>query len=501
MTDKVIRPQDTAAASDMGAAVDFFQDAKTTNRKIADVNEGTTLGDELDYKDLGEEVFGKSRKLSDEEVGGGKKKRKKTEEEEYEDINQGSESEEDEEGEEGSGEEGEEDEDSSSDEGDDSESDGDDEDTDSGDDDSDEDGSEEESLRPTKGFSLVTIDGEEVKVPDSTKIALMIDGQKEVLTFGNLKKIKSGEVSLHRKFTELGEERKRVAAREGILEKELKAERDFGGKARLLLSQLKPALEQGHFEDILNEVCLFFGGDAAALWDNYNTKNLNYYEKYSKLTQEQKDALRLNTHTQLKEIALKRKEKLAEAERENQQFENFKTQLLKETPGNFTQGDIREAWAELQEAHKRGELPEDLVRQIESAGREGKWRYALSYAQERRLDKRIVTSVNKIAPKYKDKIHKIGKVLRDELKMEKLMAASEKDFDEMIRRLTGAKPSEKKKKDKGLTTTNSLRDKASPRHKAGRPQERQKSASGESFVTPGRDFWGVSFPSSLRTTR
>ncbi len=490
--EKTISPKDMSTSMDAGAGIDFFGPAKETTRKIAG-SQPSEPGAEFAYGEEELDVFGKSRQLEDEELGDGKKKGKQQKDsEEYDDI----------EGADDDSAEGDSDSEDNGGDSDDDREGGDDDSDDSAEDDDSQTQSDSRDTRLTKGYTLIELDGEQVKIPDSTKIAIAIDGEKQVLTLGKLKQLKAGEVSYNRKFTELGEERKKLKVREEIAEKEVEQHRPFLTKAKLFLSEIQKHIEQGSFEDILTDTYMFFGKDPEAFWNHYEQVNANYFDQFNKLDENSKAAARMKRGALLKEAALAKREQFAKKESEVQQFEAFKERLIKEQPGNFTKGDVLEAWAELEEAHKLGRLDQNLASQLKAASPEARWRYALAYATEKKTDSRIAKAVERAAPKYKDKIEKINELLRKDVKIETLLSASEKDLEEMVRVLTGGRQKEQSstQNNKGSKTTNSLRDKAQPRHTARGPQKR---AEGESYITPGKDIWGVQFDSSrmLRGSR
>lgn len=454
---------------DLATQVDFFGPAKSTQKKIHGIKDADAYGDmNADAGDLSEKVFGKGNKegvaaedgyyedsagddsVNEEDVSGALAESKDDNSEEVgnDEEEQDGESESDENADEG------------------------------------EKNEEETHDDSPKGYTLVEVDGEQIKIPDTTKIKVNIDGETQTFTLAKLKSIKSGEVNYHKRFEEVSKREKTLQAREINHDKEVNARTGEFHQNRVFKDTIVDAISKGDWTLAINEALAETNVEPGDFWDHFDRQNSEIYSQYNNLSEADRNAAAAWRRAKLKEIQLDRKEKRRLAADHEASLERDQQALIESQGGGISKADVYASWNELGEAAKAGRLDPELVKKLQQLDGNAKFRYALAYTVERRSEERISDFVKKVAPGSEEHIKTVINDLTEVMGAQKVLKASDEFLKKLIREKYGKKgASDNRKKVLG--------DKAQPRHKAASSKDNQGSAGSknENF-RPGYDLWG-----------
>lgn len=337
-------------------------------------------------------------------------------------------------------------------------------------------------------YSLVEVDGEEIKIPDDAKFTITVDGKSKEVTLSQMKSAAAGQVSYHKKFTELGAEKKKLKERERQIADQVRVKDSELAKLKMLEQSIKPHIENHNFEALLNEVYGFFEADALQLWDTYDQKNEKFYSEYAKQTPETKAAISLHRKTLLQQEAIKKKDaRIKEIHRLEQESQQ-KSQIL--TATGLTEADVVEAWNELDGLARAGKLSYSTIEEIKKLPPIKKYEYAATFAIQGQVSQKIKDVVEKVVPDKLDDFDDIFDTLIKDVGLTNLHKATAKDLNELLSDVYGLER-KKKPEQKKSATTDKLSDKATPRHKAARTSQNRDDLYGDEPDSPS--FWGASF--------
>lgn len=364
---------------------------------------------------------------------------------------------------------------------------------------------EEESEVPAKskkGSTTVRVKGEDVTIPDSTKIAITVDGEEEFVTLGEMKQAAAGNVSYHTRIREVEQERKKVQAQSDAVESERKDRNNYVNKIAVLDRALSHLIKKGDFENILNEVVAYYGESQDAFWENYDKVNENFYQQWFKLSEGEQTVLKERRKIGFKEASIRRKERQQQEAEAANRIDATTGEILK-TSG-LTRAEVNAAWGELAQLAKTGQLSKAQIDYIDSLDQVDKFRYTAAFAQSRKVDSKIKKVIDKDFPKLSKKYSRIVQKLQDTLKPEHLMQATEKNISTLIRKIFVAQESSEKVSERGKSRnrksspTTSSRDKAPqrPRRQAGEASQKnddEDEYGSENGRKSSESFWGDTF--------
>lgn len=365
--------------------------------------------------------------------------------------------------------------------------------------DSDEEDEESDVERKSK-HTVLKINGEEVEVPDGTKITLLVDGEEEVVTFGKMKQLAAGNTSYHRRFNELAEEKKNFKAQEQAREKTDRAKDAQLTKLNGLVAELARHMEKNNFEGILNEVVAYLDKPADAFWDHYDKANESFYTEFNKLSDAEKKALSLERKVVLRDAQIKRRDNIQRQAQATEHYTNATADILKNT--SLVRSDVEASWRELEALAAAGKLSQEQITAIKGMDAIQRFNYAAAFALNRKVDQKVRSTIDKNFPKLSKKFDTIISELEEVMGAKWLLKASPKDLQIIIKKhyakiSEGDKPEKDSKKkavkDRKPSSITDLGDKATPRHKAAGASQKDNDEYGSSTGRPSSQVWGASF--------
>lgn len=364
---------------------------------------------------------------------------------------------------------------------------------------------EEAPKKVKKGHTTIRVKGEEITIPDTTKIDVVIDGESETFSLSELKQAKAGSVSYHNRIREVEQERKQFRKSAERQEQERNQREEVYAKHSSLINTIKPFIEKKNFEGVLNEVLAYFDAPAEEFWNHYDKANETFYSQYSQLSDDQKAVVMERRKLALHSQQLQRKERQQQQAESLKNFNNATSETLKNA--GLSRVEVDEAWTELSDLANSGRLNPQTIAHIKGMNDLQRFQYVASYALSRKTDKKVKKVVDTHFPKYSKKYGDLVRKLEDVMPTNKLINATESDIKQILKIFVASNSSNeetsdrKSKLSRKKSTITNTGDKpkkvTSARHKAVRASQESddeddyggsmgRGASGEAL-------WGDSF--------
>lgn len=316
----------------------------------------------------------------------------------------------------------------------------------------------EESEQKAKKTAKIAIGDKDYDVPLDAIIPTPVNGEIDNPTLQDLRnayaakanirkeveasKAAKLEVDAHRRKVVRDLEKKEVA----LIEKEFNT-----GRAQ-------KALASGDFETALNEL-FEFDHDK---WNRFDELMMGYYTEFAKLQPAERRALQLDRQTKMMEARSHRATEATAMQQHISAFNNYKATRCE--AAGVTEDEVEDAWDLIGKRAEKGEFSQAEIERLRNATPQQKWDVALSEALATKTRNKITEVVKSKFPKLANKTSDIVSNLEEKLSTKYLIKATKEDIAGIISREYNVSKAEQQKSAKKVATTNSLRDKAQPRH-------------------------------------
>lgn len=335
----------------------------------------------------------------------------------------------------------------------------------------------------------VSFGGKDYDLPLDATVPVTVNGETEEATVQQLRDAYSAKSSI-RKDLETAKE-----AKSELSTHRRKMMRDFEKKEvgliekEFTLTQGRKLAKEGQLEAALNE---FFEFDAD-IWDRFDDLMSGYYPKFAGLSAEQRRVIQLDRRNKLSEQKTSRATEATAMQAEIDKFNNYKEQSCKNS--GLEETDVEDAWDAIVERANSGKYNDGQLKWLKEATPYQKWDASLSEAVAGKTRGKITDVVKAQFPKLENQIAKIIEGLEETRSGKFLIKASKEDIAKIIQRdYNDGKPGKTGEK---VGTTNSLRDKAQPRHKLGEAPTQEDDDDDlyaqDGHSEPSNQVWGGQF--------
>lgn len=359
---------------------------------------------------------------------------------------------------------------------------------DGGKDDAKEEPGDAEAEEGNKKKTSISFGGKDYDIPLEATVPVTVNGEVEEAPISELINAYSSKSSIRKEVEQA------KAAKEEVAQHRKKVMRDIEKKEVKLLddgftvNKGRELLKKGLFEDALNE---FFQHDPE-VWDKFDTMMSGYYPKFAQLSEAERRSIQLDRKTKLMEKRHGLAQERANIEKEVEAFNGFKEQSC--TNVGLQESDVEDAWDTIVDNANKGQYSKDQLEWLKNATPHQKWQTALSEAVAGKTRGKITEVIKSQFPKLENKVATIIAELEGKLAANYLIKATKEDIAKIVsREYNSGKPGEPGRK---VGTTNSLRDKAQPRHKLGEAPTQEEGD--DIYDQSGRDesssgVWGGQF--------
>lgn len=316
---------------------------------------------------------------------------------------------------------------------------------------------DEEQLPPEKRTKL-RIGDEDFDVPLDSTIPVKVNGEIQQASVKDLMEAFSSKTNLGRELREASE------AKAELVEHRRKVARDLDKRELDLLdkegtiNQGRKLLSEGNFEEALN---LFFEHNPEH-WEKFDDLMMGYYPEFAKLDQTTRRLLQSERRQALQGKKQQRDSQTAEMQKGIERFNQFKQQSCE--ANGLTESEVEDGWDQLVQMANKGELNAAEIERIKNSSAEEKWKICLGQALSTKTRTKITNVIKKQFPKLASKTSEIIQGMEGKLALQFLIKSTKEDIAGIIKRDYNGNIAGKPAKDK-VARTNSLRDKAQPRHK------------------------------------
>lgn len=318
---------------------------------------------------------------------------------------------------------------------------------------------EQKAAKPPKTTS-VSFGGKDYDVPLDATIPVPVNGEVETPSLQDLRNAYSSKASIRKELEQVGEAKKeltehRRAMRRGIEKKEVALV-----EKEVTINRGRELLAKGQIEAALNE----FFEYSPDVWDRFDEMMSGYYPDFAKLQPAARRAIQLERRTKLMETKQTLATQAAGMQKEIDAFNTYKQQRCEAT--GLDESEVEDAWDVIAErAQKGGYYTPQQIQWLQNADARARWETALGEALAGKVRGKITDVVKKQFPKLENKLKEIISNLEENRSVKFLTKATKEDIAKIVAREYNegkvGKPAGK------VAPTNSLRDKAQPRHKLG----------------------------------
>ncbi|TXH58383.1 MAG: hypothetical protein E6Q97_02345 [Desulfurellales bacterium] len=352
------------------------------------------------------------------------------------------------------------------------------------------DGEGAEEAKKNEKKTVVRIGDTDYDVPLTATIPVTVDGEVEQATIQDMMNAYSSKASIRKEVEQAKVAKQEVSAHRRATIRDLEKKELALIEKNHTINAGRELLAKGNFEDALNE---FFEFDADK-WDRFDQIMEGFYTEFAKLDPNAKRAIQLDRKNVMNEMKARRATQATAMQAEINAFNQYKTQQC-ELAG-LEEEEVEDAWDTLVEKANKGEFSRQQVENLQKATAHEKWNIAMSEALATKTRGKITEVIKTQFPKLENKTKEIIKEMEEKLSGRYLTKATKEDIATiLVRDYNGGKPG-KALGQKGATT-NSLRDKAQPRHTL-REAASQEDDLDDIYDQSGRDepssqVWGGQF--------
>lgn len=320
------------------------------------------------------------------------------------------------------------------------------------------DGEGDEEGKKDEKKTLVRIGDTDYDLPLTATMPVPVNGEIENPTIQEMRDAYSAKSSIRKELEQS------KAAKQEITTHRRKMLRDVEKKEVELIEKSftvnkgRELLKEGNFEAALNE---FFEYDPDK-WDTFDGLMVKYYTQFARLQPAEQRALQLDRKNKMTEVRHRLATEATAMQAEINAFNAFKEQSC--TAAGIEEELVEDAWDEIVDRANKGGYTKQQVDWLNKATPHEKWNTAMSEALAIRTQGKITDVIKKQFPKLENKSKDIIKELEEKLSAKFLMKATKEEIAMiLVRDYNGGNPG--KTPGKKVAPTNSLGDKAQPRHK------------------------------------
>lgn len=384
---------------------------------------------------------------------------------------------------------------------------GEDEDVDSEDEEEEGDEGDEESqqARSEKTRNVkVKVGDDELDIPSSAKIPVLVDGKLKHATLQDLRNIYASKASIASDLQVSKQEREtlRNEKREWAKRQE-KSQQDLA-EMQGFRTDLKKTLEDGNIDQTINMLCFELGVDAAAYWDRLEPILAAYFagdgknDGWAALDHNARVAISNQRRADIRERENKLRTQKEDVRRQNEQFANTRALILEKA--GLTMDEIEDAFARADKDAQAGKWKPEDIEAFRKAPAIERFKIIAAIAMGDKLRGKVAGVIERRFPNLKGKAAHIALELEKVMGYEFLGKATDKNIADLISNVysksnstgaAGGKPGKKK------SAKTSLSDKATPRHKVEKAAETDDDEEEDLYAQEGgsrsSQVWGGQF--------
>lgn len=346
-----------------------------------------------------------------------------------------------------------------------------------------------EEVKKDEKTTVLTIGDKDHDVPLTAIVPTPVNGEIENPTLQDLRNAYSAKASIRKEVEQAKEAKKEISTHRRRVMRDLESKELAVVEKEFSTTKGHKFLEEGNYEAGLNE---FFGYDSDK-WEKFDELMSNYYSKFAQLSPAERRSIQLDRKNKLFTIKQNLATEAAAMQKEIDAFNTFKRQRME--AAGLEEEEVEDAWDSIVERANKKQLSHSEIQWLQNATPQQKWDTAVGEAVAYKTRAKIGDVIKTQFPKLVNKAKDIITSMEEKLAGKFLIKASKEDIAGIITKdYNGGQVSKTTKK---IAPTNSLRDKAQPRHKL-REAAIQEDDEGDIYDQSGRDessnqVWGSQF--------